>query len=742
SYLLAEYDTAWADCQTKSLAERLFKCLQTLQNVLCWVHGAILTSEKENRSARRSAGAAGDQAAVSRPPGTDSLPCPLFTLQEFRGRIDFWKRCKKEDGDSRKPSAQATSTADGHNGPDEDLQTAGRTHAHAQSFTPPWVHIGPVVERCVVHLNEDVRQDELQPKRGKAKSEQRSGFIFTKRHSGNRSKETERSCREDYDPGSQEAQGQGPPDRARVMKALTVYDSQDSLTAGKHKHRAALAIASQDQGRGLWKELPSGEKSPNNIRSYLHRVRTGYYGAPGCCWCCFAAVVLHFPAAEVALQCPRPMKKKRRSALKRRGATPQGGIGDDDKEARQWAVSNLKSSSVKQEGSSDPYSSMWPDTEPARFKSCHSQSFAMDARIRLDHLKSGCKSPSPSCAVDGTLFNYSCQKETWGSESKEEESALDLVELLDVEDEEQDEESWLYESPKKQMTEKNESALRWCRHVLDNPSPEVEAACRLLISRLDESKRAALRASAAKRSCQSPNLVRLHQQVTQYKLLKLAQSQASMKSNVPLHSVRDSSARVTAMKKLQRSQSLSPCRIPHPAKGYLSGHGRVFASPERSMAVAWARNAPSTLRVHVAVAPNGSELFALLIFTELDLGEYRRASPPCFIFFIFLLLLADAVFFSISHARGERIVALLFTGIILSVGHEQVLVQHAGLSWAVRSSFLIFFLLLFLLVVHPSARWQQHLLLIIFVLKISFCVLCLESQVFCCDVPEKHDQKI
>lgn len=104
--------------------------------------------------------------------------------------------------------------------------------------------------------------------------------------------------------------------------------------------------------------------------------------------------------------------------------------------------SDVKSSSVKQEGSSDPYGSMWPDPEPARFKSCHSQSFAMDARIRLDHLKSGCKSPLPSCASDGTQFNYSCQKETWESESKEEELALDLVELLDVEDEEQDEESW------------------------------------------------------------------------------------------------------------------------------------------------------------------------------------------------------------------------------------------------------------------------------------------------------------
>lgn len=50
----------------------------------------------------------------------------------------------------------------------------------------------------------------------------------------------------------------------------------------------------------------------------------------------------------------------------------------------------------------------------------------------------------------------------------------------------------LYESPKKRaFEEKTESALTWCRQVLDNPSPEVEAACRHLIHRLDDSKQAA-----------------------------------------------------------------------------------------------------------------------------------------------------------------------------------------------------------------------------------------------------------
>lgn len=52
--------------------------------------------------------------------------------------------------------------AQGHNCPDGDLHTAGRSDANAQRFTPPWIHIGPVVEWCVVHLHEDVNQDEQQ----------------------------------------------------------------------------------------------------------------------------------------------------------------------------------------------------------------------------------------------------------------------------------------------------------------------------------------------------------------------------------------------------------------------------------------------------------------------------------------------------------------------------------------------------------------------------------------------------
>ncbi|MFT7796114.1 SLAIN motif-containing protein-like isoform X1 [Arapaima gigas] len=69
------------------------------------------------------------------------------------------------------------------------------------------------------------------------------------------------------------------------------------------------------------------------------------------------------------------------------------------------------------------------------------------------------------------------------------QSALDTVEVLDLEecDKMEDEDSWLYVSPKKRAAA--ESPLKWCRQVLDHPSPETEAACSILLSRLDQADR-------------------------------------------------------------------------------------------------------------------------------------------------------------------------------------------------------------------------------------------------------------
>lgn len=94
-------------------------------------------------------------------------------------------------------------------------------------------------------------------------------------------------------------------------------------------------------------------------------------------------------------------------------------------------------SSVRLEANSDPYGSIWTDSKPARTQSCTNQSFAMNARMRLDSLKSGYNSSLP--AMEEVLDSY---KDAWDSEeSQEEESAFDTVELLDVEDV-QDEENW------------------------------------------------------------------------------------------------------------------------------------------------------------------------------------------------------------------------------------------------------------------------------------------------------------
>ncbi|XP_046907202.1 SLAIN motif-containing protein-like isoform X3 [Hypomesus transpacificus] len=99
-------------------------------------------------------------------------------------------------------------------------------------------------------------------------------------------------------------------------------------------------------------------------------------------------------------------------------------------------------------------------------------------------LEQGCLTPdSPS------LDSY--ESETMAeSDSGVDQSALDEVDVLDLEEEGvevEDEDSWLYVSPKKQIAKPGpESPLKWCRKVLDHPSPETEVACRTLINRLDQ----------------------------------------------------------------------------------------------------------------------------------------------------------------------------------------------------------------------------------------------------------------
>uniref|UniRef100_A0ACB8FXC7 Uncharacterized protein n=1 Tax=Sphaerodactylus townsendi TaxID=933632 RepID=A0ACB8FXC7_9SAUR len=69
------------------------------------------------------------------------------------------------------------------------------------------------------------------------------------------------------------------------------------------------------------------------------------------------------------------------------------------------------------------------------------------------------------------------------------ETALDEVEVLELENGADEEDSWLYVSPRKASIDEKESPLKWCRQVLDHPSPETEAACQTLISRLDQASK-------------------------------------------------------------------------------------------------------------------------------------------------------------------------------------------------------------------------------------------------------------
>ncbi|XP_035249577.1 SLAIN motif-containing protein 1a isoform X6 [Anguilla anguilla] len=74
-----------------------------------------------------------------------------------------------------------------------------------------------------------------------------------------------------------------------------------------------------------------------------------------------------------------------------------------------------------------------------------------------------------------------------------EPTVFDEVEILDLESifpcNEESEDIWLYLPPKSRLwTERSLSPLQWCRQVLDNPRPEVEAARRSLVQRLEQGR--------------------------------------------------------------------------------------------------------------------------------------------------------------------------------------------------------------------------------------------------------------
>ncbi|XP_061659560.1 uncharacterized protein LOC133491876 [Syngnathoides biaculeatus] len=132
----------------------------------------------------------------------------------------------------------------------------------------------------------------------------------------------------------------------------------------------------------------------------------------------------------------------------------------------------------RSQGKSGPHPGGW--TDATGLGGCASRSFAREARMRLDFLKLGSTCQVSSAGKDAT------------GDAKEKEpgrrTVLDLVELLQLHDDAEDDESWLYEAPKRR-TSADGSPLRWCRRVLDNPSPETEAASPLLADKLNQESR-------------------------------------------------------------------------------------------------------------------------------------------------------------------------------------------------------------------------------------------------------------
>ncbi|XP_038647161.1 SLAIN motif-containing protein 2 isoform X1 [Scyliorhinus canicula] len=100
----------------------------------------------------------------------------------------------------------------------------------------------------------------------------------------------------------------------------------------------------------------------------------------------------------------------------------------------------------------------------------------------LSHLpppRAGGVSPSPASVLGGS------ESPEWTV--LDEVATLDL-ETMALEDKEEEEDSWLYTSPKRLPTpvQKAFSPLQWCRQVLDHPNSDIEAAKRSLIHRLDQ----------------------------------------------------------------------------------------------------------------------------------------------------------------------------------------------------------------------------------------------------------------
>ncbi|XP_059913622.1 SLAIN motif-containing protein-like [Gadus macrocephalus] len=99
---------------------------------------------------------------------------------------------------------------------------------------------------------------------------------------------------------------------------------------------------------------------------------------------------------------------------------------------------------------------------------------------------------------DGATCDQDPGSPPWGTARgsvAEQPGPLDALEVLEEEQEGRDDTRWLYESPQQQsdqdeVGDPSVAALSWSRRVLDHPSPDMEAACRVLNNILDNKFRA------------------------------------------------------------------------------------------------------------------------------------------------------------------------------------------------------------------------------------------------------------
>ncbi|XP_069505054.1 SLAIN motif-containing protein-like isoform X2 [Ambystoma mexicanum] len=124
-----------------------------------------------------------------------------------------------------------------------------------------------------------------------------------------------------------------------------------------------------------------------------------------------------------------------------------------------------------------------------------------NAEVFVESVKKGCPaSPQRTSSSEFVDEFYLTDFEQWAQTSDLElcedsdslgatldDTALDEVDVLELETLSEDEDCWLYVSPQKcTAARKPESPLQWCRQVLDHHSPGTETACRTLISRIDQ----------------------------------------------------------------------------------------------------------------------------------------------------------------------------------------------------------------------------------------------------------------